>query len=98
METLKDGVLANIADWCVTVTCEQFDKYDVEGCGAEYSVEASDLVLRYFKGTHFLHYDTAIRCWQCTKFTRVFDLPAVVLDQVYTPENEAAATFDGFED
>lgn len=98
MELIKDGKFSNPEEWRATVACEKFDKFDTEGCGAEYSVEPSDLVLRYFYGTHFQNYYTAIRCQQCDKYTRVNDVPPPVLKLVYTPENEAAATFDGFDD
>ncbi len=98
MELLKHGKFGNSDEWKQNATCEKFDRYDTEGCGAEYSVEAGDLVLRYFKGTHFRHYYTAIRCLECNKHTRVHNVPPPILSQVLTPDNKKGATFDGFED
>ncbi len=99
MEKVKDGKYANIQEeWRETVECRQFDKFDDEGCGAEYVVEPADLVLRYFKGTHSKHYYTAMRCEQCDKYTRVYDIPEMVLKAIYTAKNIKKATFDGFSD
>ena len=94
MEVLKDGTQERPEDWKKTVSCEKFDKYDREGCGAEYSIDATDLVLRYFRGTHFQHFYTAIQCEQCEKFTRVYDVPSKIVKGL----SRAAATFDGFSD
>ena len=98
MDLLKHGKYGDIKDWRQNIACVKFDKYDTEGCGAEYSIETDDLVLRYFKGTHFRHYYTAIRCLECNKYTRVHDIPSPILSRVLTPANKAKATFDGFED
>jgi len=92
MELIKDGTYAHPEEWRVNTTCEKFDKYDQEGCGAEYTIDATDLVLRYFRGTHFAHYYTAIQCEQCDKYTRVRDVPLTVLRGL----SRATATFDGF--
>jgi hypothetical protein len=94
MELIKDGTSIKPENWRTEVTCEKFDAYDKEGCGAEYRIDATDLVLRYFRGTHFQHYYTAIQCEQCEKYTRVHDVPPNVLRGL----SRATATFDGFED
>lgn len=98
MEVIKHGNSESPEEWQSNLTCAKFDKYDREGCGAELQIEADDLVLRYFRGSHFIHYYTAIQCPECRKFTRVYELPERVLEYVQTPENKEAATFDGFED
>ena len=46
MELLKDGSFAQPENWQANVSCEKFDQYDKEGCGAEYRIDATDLVLR----------------------------------------------------
>ncbi len=94
MERIKDGQYGQPDEWQANAICEKFDKYDQEGCGAEYSIDAADLVLRYFRGTHFEHYYTAIQCEQCEKYTRVRDVPPKILRGL----NRATATFDGFSD
>ncbi len=98
MEIIKHGNSGVVEDWRADVTCEQFDQYDREGCGAVLSINAEDLVLRYFKGTHFRHDYTAIQCPECDKHTRVRGVPRSVLKLVRTEEAIAAATFDGFQD
>jgi hypothetical protein len=97
MEKIKDGKYANIQEeWTQEVECKKFDGHDSEGCGAAYIVDPTDLVLRYFKGTHSYNYYTAMQCEQCDKYTRVFDVPKMVLKAIYTAENKKKATFDGF--
>lgn len=97
MEKIKDGKYANIqSEWRKEVECKKFDQYDNEGCGAVYRIDPTDLVLRYFKGTHSQKYYTAIQCEQCDKYTRVSSVPQMVLKLVFTEENKKKATFDGF--
>jgi hypothetical protein len=96
MEVLQDGKYGSPEAWAAVIACEKFDQHDVEGCGAELQIEASDLVLRFFEGTHFRHYYTAARCPQCDKYTRVKDVPGPILRQVKNPKAEASASFDGF--
>lgn len=92
VEQIKDGKYPRPEEWQTNVTCEKFDQYDQEGCDAEYSIDATDLVLRYFRGTHFKHYYVAMQCEQCDKYTRVRDIPPTVLRGL----SQATATFDGF--
>lgn len=94
MELVKDGIYARPEEWRASVVCEKFDQYDQEGCGAEYIIDATDLVLRYFRGTHFEHHYTAMQCGQCEKYNRVKDVPVGILRSL----SRATATFDGFED
>lgn len=98
MEVLQSGIYGSPEEWNQVVVCQKFDEYDSDGCGAELSIAADDLVLRYFRGTHFKHHYTAICCPECAKYNRVLDVPKPVLQLVYTDENYAAATFDGFKD
>jgi hypothetical protein len=94
MELVKDGTYGKPEDWKAEVTCKKFDAYDRKGCGAEYIIDATDLVLRYFRGTHFVHYYSAVQCEQCEKYTRVHDVPVKILRGL----SRATATFDGFSD
>lgn len=96
METIKDGAYGEPEKWQAEVECKKFDKYDEKGCGAVYRVDPTDLVLRYFEGTHFTHYYTAFQCVQCMKHTRVKDVPKPIVNTVFTDENKKKATFDGF--
>ncbi len=98
MEVIEHGSMPVAEEWREDIICQKFDEYDTVGCDAELRIEASDLVLRYFKGTHFRHYYTAIQCPECNKFTRVQNIPSTILEVAYTGEKRTAATFDGFED
>jgi hypothetical protein len=51
METLKSGIYTHTEDWRATVVCNKFDKYNLEGWGAEYVISEGDLVLRFFPST-----------------------------------------------
>jgi hypothetical protein len=97
MEVLKEGQVPAPELWCEEVVCGAKDKHDQEGCGAVLKVAVSDLILRYWKGSHFNHYYTAVQCPRCLKYNRVHPPKAVWLP-LHTEENKAKASFDGFSD
>ncbi len=98
MEILQEGTVPAPELWHEEVTCKADDKHDTEEkCGAVLKITAADLVLRYYKGSHFNHYYTAIRCPRCLKWSRVFP-PEVVWRPLHSDENRAKAMFDGFGD
>ena len=79
------------------VRCEKFDNYDTSGCGAILEVKESDLVLRYWQGSHFNHYYAAVKCPCCGKYTKI-KVPSTVFERIDTAENRKKAVFDGFSD
>ena len=97
MKVIKKGKVEERKNW-KKVTCQKDDKYDKEeGCGAILSVTVKDLVMMFFRGTHYRHYYTAIKCPQCGKHNRVM-LPDSIWRKLNTEENRSKALFDGFSD
>ncbi|HVY73060.1 MAG TPA: hypothetical protein VG984_03380 [Candidatus Paceibacterota bacterium] len=98
MEIVKEGSVPPPELWTTTLTCSKDDEHDKkQGCGTQLKAGPPDLVLMYFRGTHFHHYYTAVQCPRCMKYNRVCP-PEVVWRPVHTPENKANAIFDGFQD
>lgn len=96
MEVLKQGSAPLPEAWSTTLTCSKADEHDQkDGCGAELKVGRDDLVLMYFRGSHFRHYYTAVLCPCCNKYNRVHP-PETVWKPLHTPENKEKAIFDGF--
>ena len=94
MKVLKEGSVAEI--WTAEVTCAKSDKLDKEeSCGAVLEVFEEDLVVRYWKGTHFTHHYAAIKCPRCGKYTAVKNVPISVRERVLVAKKKNA-TFDGF--
>ena len=102
MKILKKGKVekrVSVREWKMIITCQKDDEHDNDdGCGAKLCVCFKDLFLRYFYGTHFWHYYTSVRCPQCGKCVRVWDVPEPVLEKVFTPRNKEQADFDGWSD
>jgi hypothetical protein len=86
-------------NWKAVAVCVRDDKYDeAKPCGAEIEFTVKDLVVRYYKGTHFRHYYIAIVCPRCNKHVRIFSAPMVVYKAARSEENDKKATWDGFAD
>lgn len=102
MKVVKDGkygeeLKIDPATWQATASCLKTDEYDKEGCGAEMEVAFKDLVLMYWRGTHFRHYYIAIRCPQCEKYNKII-VPVPIWNKIFSDDNKKMAIFDGFAD
>lgn len=45
--------------------CHKRDKYDSDGCKAELSLEYNDLIVLFWKGSHFPHFYSGYICPAC---------------------------------
>jgi len=99
MVRVKEKGNFSLKEWRVDKTCESDDEHDKRTpCGAVLSVKAKDLSLRYWKGSHFNHFYTVVRCPLCGKVNRVRNVPDLVVEKTRTPRNMEQAEFDGFSD
>lgn len=97
MEIIKEGLFHTPEPWSEEAMCNAKDKHDKSGCSAVLKIAAADLVLMYWKGSHYDHYYTGVQCPCCLKFNRV-NPPESVWRPLHTKENQAKALFDGFSD
>jgi len=83
--------------WKARVTCKKQDKYDSKGCEAVLEITVGDLVMLYWKGTHFTHYYAAVKCPCCGKHNAV-ELSDTIWKRFNVYANRRKAIFDGFSD
>src|SRR3989338_6617129 len=101
MKVVKTGTVTKppaMSDWTASVTCEKKDKPDTNGCGAILEVKATDLIMMYWKGSHFDHHYAAVKCLCCNKYNKAKELPYALWEKFNTAERRAKAIFDGFSD
>lgn len=101
MKVVKSGMVPKpliLSAWKASITCEKKDTPDSKGCGAILEVEAKDLIMMYWKGSHFDHHYAAVKCPCCDKYNRVKEFPDALWQKFSTAERRAKAIFDGFSD
>lgn len=99
MRVISERNVVRPEDWIATVLCEAKDQHDPAGCGTQLEVTAKDLKLLYWKGSHFNHYYTAVKCPQCGKYNREKNVPDPIYKKMTSTERKRSkAIFDGFSD
>ena len=100
VKVVETGRIPLSKDWTTRVTCKQHSRSKKEGagCGAVLEVGASDLMLMFWRGTHFAHYYAAVRCPCCGKYNFVHNAPKPIWEKLNTPENQQKAIPDGHDE
>jgi phage FluMu protein Com len=94
-------VRAKLGLWKATVRCAKRDKQDRKGCGTVVQVTQKDLIMLFWRGSHYPHYYLGVQCPTCGKYNVTKDkddVPEWIWKKFNTARGKKKAIFDGFSD